>query len=141
MLSLTACTSPPSVTPLLRATDRALEAEARHLQTDLAQTQQSLNQSRLTLEQGFIKDLETQTILDKQWVLEASELYAVAREQLLIHQMEIERQYQHRRDNLELASQAQQRAITLLENQDRLITHTLGFDLWAWTQQPNFSGD
>jgi hypothetical protein len=131
-LLLASCTSPPSVAPLLRSAEQALTQEARLLQDDAARDAQQLAQTQATLAEAFEADLRECPQLTAPWVLEATDVYVAAREELIRHDAMLTQQRQTRVDNLRLAAQAQQRAIELLERQDQLITGTSGADLWRW---------
>ncbi len=130
LISVAGCGSPPAVTPLLRLADAAMRDEAQHIDTDIARLRASTDQSRCALDDAFAADLEQTAAPTKAWVLEAAQVYAAAREQLAMHQMQAEQAYAIRRANLLDASRAQRRAIALIERQDRLLTNTVGVDLW-----------
>ncbi|MCC7145148.1 MAG: hypothetical protein IT443_01745 [Phycisphaeraceae bacterium] len=136
LLCLAACTTPPSVAPLLRIVEKSLTQEQMLLQEDLARAQEYLRQQRAALADAFEADLQLKVALDRQWVLEATEVYAAAREELTRHEMILARQSEQRIDNLKVAEQARQRALAVLEQQDQLATGVLGWSVWQQLNQP-----
>jgi len=122
------------VTPLLRATEAALEHEATRLDTDRARVTEHARQTRAALDDAFAADLDTVDVIDKQWALEAAQVYAAAREAVALHERDARAQLDAREENLRLAAEAQRRAIALLERQDRLIAQTVGVDVWDWVR-------
>ncbi len=135
LLMLIGCTSPPAVTPLLRATATALEDEATRLEADRARAAEHGRQTRAALDDAFAADLDTVDVIEKRWALEAAQMYAAARERVALHQRDVQAELAARQDNLRLAAEAQRRAIALLEQQDRLIVETVGVDVWGFLQQ------
>ena len=127
------CTSPPSVTPLLRVAEKAMLDEASRIDEDAHRDAAQIDQTRQTLASAFDADLAQVKTLDAQWVKDAAEGYAVAREALARHEAALRSERSLRADNLRTAAQAQDRAIQLLERQDSLVTQITGLDLWRLT--------
>lgn len=123
------CTSPPSVTPLLRVTERALLEESdrlsRNVERDMAYTRQSLG----VLEDAYLRDLMQIDVLTPQWVHEATAVYVRARESVLEHEASLVREHEARAENLRDAAAATRRAIALTEQQDNLLRGVMGEDL------------
>ena len=128
------CGSPPSVTPLLRMADRAMQDEVARMDDDLERDLYQLGQTRQALATAFDADLAQQEQLTAQWVREGMDVYVAAREALTRQEMQLRRQRQQRQDNLRAAAQAVRRASRLLEQQDKLIEQTVGFDVWRLDQ-------
>ena len=114
------CAAPDAVGPLLAAGERVMVEEAEHLESDAARDAQWLTQSREALEQGYVRDLEEREGLDAAWVMQATRVYVAAREELLRHELVLDRQRQQRRENLHDAAAAVSRARELLEQQRAL---------------------
>lgn len=129
-MSIGGCASPPSVVLLLRSVERVLDEEQRLVREDAARQVQQIQQTLMALQQAFEQDLRAQSTLTPEWVLEATAVYVAACQELVRHQMELDRQYQQRQENLQLARQAQERAVSLLEKQDELIERVLGVEGW-----------
>jgi len=121
LLFLSACASPPSVVPLLRVADGAIDDERRLIESDAARQVQWVEQQRRSLADAYAADLHQRRVIDAQWVLTGTEAYAAARETLLRHGWELERQAELRRENLQAASRAIRRAAELIEKQDQLF--------------------
>jgi len=123
------CTSPPSVTPLLRVTERALLEESgrlsRNVERDKAYSRQTLG----VLEDAYYRDLMKTEVLTPQWVREATTVYVAARESVIEHEVSLAREYEVRADNLRNAAAATRRAIALIEQQDSLLRGVMGDDL------------
>ncbi len=130
LAALNSCGSPPSVVPLLRIADRAMQDEAGRLDEDLQRDINQLDQSRRMLQAAFEADLAQVQQLTAEWVLEATDVYIAAREALVHHESKLRQQRERRADNLNAASEAIRRAARLLEQQDKLIELTLGLDVW-----------
>lgn len=124
------CTSPPSVAPLLRISEQAMRAEVENLIADSARDRAGLDAARASIADGFDADLREQTAPTTEWIRQAAEVYAAAREELMRQELTLAQQRQTRADNLRAAAQAQHRAIELLERQDQLLTGITGVDLW-----------
>ncbi len=129
-LILSACASPPSVTPLLTVVNQALADEVAALVVDGQRDGARVNELRDNLADAFARDLQETPELSPRWVTEASEGYALAREALLRHELTLAEERQRRTENLRVARQAQDRALELLQQQDKLLTDTLRLDLW-----------
>ena len=130
---LCGCESPPSVSPLLRASSMAVADEILHLQTDIARDREQLAQTRASLDAAFDADLEqaeSNNTLNGEWIREAMVVYVPAREALVRHEATLATERQQRIDNLTTAVEAQQRALQLLERQDELIRDTTHFSVW-----------
>ncbi len=123
------CTSPPSVTPLLRVTEQALLEESnklsRYVERDHAYTRQSLG----ILEDAFHRDLMQTDTLTPQWIREATAVYVTARESVLKNEATLVREHETRAKNLSDAALATRRAIAMIEKQDGLLRGVMGDDL------------
>lgn len=124
------CTAPPSVLPLLDASERAMALEITHLATDQERDAQWIAQTRRSLEQAYEADLAQVEVLTPQWVHDATSVYVLAREALVRHEVELLAQRQQRMDNLQAAAEAVQRARAVLQQQDRLWTDLAGVNDW-----------
>lgn len=100
-------------------------------QEDLARDRQGLTERREALRSAFEADLTERKELDAAWVRDAAEGYAAAVEGLTRHEAELERMRQTRTENLRMAVEAQQRAMTLLAGQDAMIRGATGWDAWS----------
>ena len=129
------CTSPPSVAPLLRVTQAALEAEASQLEADAHRDAQWIDQTRTALAQAYEADLAQTDELSVQWVRDATSVYVAAREALLQHEMNLKQQRMQRAANLRAANLATQRAQAMLEQQDALMSTFVGIDGWQLLEQ------
>jgi len=128
LCSATGCTTPPSVEPLLALADRALRQEAAHLADDMERDRARLEQTRRALADAFDRDLEQADPLTGDWVREALRVYVIAREQLVRHEADLERNMATRADNLRAGSEALHRALGVLRYRDAAVTdstHTL----------------
>lgn len=130
---LTGCASPPAVSPLMRVVTQALQQEQAMLQTDQQRTTAGMDQQRAMLKAAFDADMNERQTLDKAWVNDHAAVYVAAREALLRHELELERQNEQRRENLTDAMAAQQRAVQLIEQQDALMANVP--DARRWLQQ------
>ena len=83
MLLIAGCASPPSVSPLLRISASAVEAERSHLAADLERQSQWYEQQRQMLHSGFAADLEAQIDINADWVQRGVNAYVTARELVL----------------------------------------------------------
>ena len=125
------CGSPPSVVPVMQVVEATLQREAQSLsQVQAARDRLYLEQARRQLDEGYRRDLASTQALSPQWVESATSVYVAAREALLRQEIELARQRETRVENLQLAAQAQGRAVALLQRQDNLLRQTLGLDLW-----------
>jgi hypothetical protein len=126
------CSSPPSVVPLLRGVQRGLIRERQHLAQD-SQRSDAIAQAQLdSLEQAFVADMDGRQQLDRAWVTEHTQAYVLARDAVLRQRMNHQAAYRQRRENLDLAIAVQDRAISLIEQQDALLGHMP--DLRRWIQ-------
>ena len=132
IMALAGCTSPPAVGPLLRSVGQVLAQEQKLLGDDAARDAEYLAQNQAALVEAFEADLREQQDPSPQWVLEATRVYVASREALLRHDAQLQRQREIRADNLRMATQAQQRALELIEKQDQLVT-SAGVDVWRLT--------
>lgn len=123
------CTSPPSVAPLLRVTERALLEESDRLGQSVERDKDYTRQTLRVLEDAYHRDLMQADELTPQWVREAISVYVAARESLLEHEMTLIREHETRAENLRDAALATQRAIALIEQQDNLLRGVMGEDL------------
>lgn len=133
ILASSGCGSPPSVVPVLRIVESALEQEASRVQSvDAARDQQFFASTRRDLEAAYRADLNETSSLTPDWIESATLVYVTAREQLLRQELQRAAQRDTRAENLRTASAAQSRAISILEQQDRLLQR-FGVDLWRMT--------
>jgi len=123
------CASPPSVTPLLRVSERALLQEAAQQTIDAQRDAEHLRQTRRSLEQAYNQDLAQTQELTVAWVQDATQAYVSAREALLRHEQVLSHERRAREENLQAAASAIRRAIGLIEQQDKLLTGAMGEDL------------
>ncbi len=114
------CRTPASVGPLLDVVDRVLADEQRLLTEDGQRQNAWFDQQRQTLAAAFEADLVDRE-LTVDWVQTHTIAYVAAREALLAHELELHRQRETRRENLQLAARAQHRAKALLERHDELL--------------------
>ena len=129
-LVVAGCSAPPSVTPLLRVTRSVLHEESQRLAADAARIGDRYERQRAELAAAFERDLREREELDEAWVGEAVRVYVAAREAVAA-QADAERAgYANRIDNLAAASEAQERAIALLEHHRRLLPWPEPFDGW-----------
>ena len=135
-LALPACTTPPSVTPLLRLTHEALHAEAQRLAADTARDRAHLDAVRRSLAAGYDADLAQRDAITADWARDAAEAYAAAREALVRHELALRHERELRADNLAAAAEATERAIALLEQQDALITGATRMNAWRLLRKP-----
>ncbi len=119
VMLLSACTS-PSILPLLRATRQAVESEITYLDAERQRDDAVLTERQRALAAAFDADMTRQQTLDPQWVREAVNVYATAREALLRHDMSLQDERSQRASNLRAAVEAQDLAISLLELQEGL---------------------
>lgn len=127
------CASPPSLTPLLQAVDRALDDEHQQVTQDAERQSAWLQQQQQALRAAFEADLNEQQSLQRDWVAEHVRVYVTARETLTEHHHRLRQTYRMRLENLQAASLAQQRAIALIQRQDQLFERLP--DLRRWLQQ------
>lgn len=139
--ALGGCTSPPSVAPLLQASERALAMEAAHLVDDAEREAQWIAQSRRSLEQAYDADLAQVEELTPQWVREATRVYVLAREELTRHEAQLREQRRQRAENLHATADAIRRAGAMLQQQDRLWLGLVGVDAWSLLTHERSSGD
>lgn len=130
MVLICGCGSPPSVTPLLRAAGTAVELEVGRLEEDAQRDRLQVESSRRAIRDAFDADLQLNPHPDAAWVRSATHAFALAMEELVRQELRLMQERKQRAENLRDALRAQQRAIRLIEQQDRLIEQTLGFDLW-----------
>jgi len=129
VLMMTGCTTPPSVAPLLRITERALHEESLRIQDDTRRDSERMRGALESLEEGFNRDLEQKETLTPDWVREATTVYIAAREMVVSHQNALTQDRIIRADNLAAAASATRRAISLIEGQDRLFDGVMDEDL------------
>jgi hypothetical protein len=123
------CTSPPSVTPLLRVTERALISESARLNDDAERDSQYARQTLRSLKDAYDRDLEQADGLTADWVRDATSVYVAAREALLRNEIARAHERRQRSDNLQAAASATRRAIGLIEQQDKLLNAVAGEDI------------
>ncbi len=134
MSLVSGCGSPPAVTALLQASQRAVAMEVTAQQTDLVRDAQMQEERRAALSDGFEMDLVQRATLDAAWVRSATQGYVAAMVELTRHEEALKAQRLQRIDNLQTAQQAQLRALQLLQMQDQWLQGTLGLDLWRLEQ-------
>ncbi len=123
------CATPPSVAPLLRVTQRALLDESGRLKVDAERDTLYTRQTLRTLEDAYNQDLDQAEGLTPDWVREATSVYVTARETTISHQHALAQEYRVRADNLVAAASATQRALVLIEQQDKLLDGAVNRDL------------
>ncbi len=133
------CTTPPSVTPLLRITENALLQEAENIREDARHGTEQMRRSLDVLEEGFNRDLEQIEVLTPRWVREATAVYVLARETVVKHQNAMTQAHNNRAENLRAAAAATRRAIALIERRDRLLDGVVGEDLRRLISQTGLS--
>jgi hypothetical protein len=116
----------------MQVSRKAMKQEVSHVRNAMQRRDQVLKQRQAALKTGFDADLAQQDKLSKTWVKEATIGYVAAREALLRQHHQTNRAHHQRIDNLQSAMHAQQRAIDLLQRQDRVLQQQLGGDLWQW---------
>jgi hypothetical protein len=126
---LMGCSTPPSVAPLLRVTERALVAESGRLQEDAERDKTYTRQVLGSLDDAYRRDLEQAETLTPGWVLEATTVYVAARDAVIRHEQSLTRERDNRADNLRAAATATRRAILLIEQQDGLLRGLAGEEL------------
>ncbi|MBI1373903.1 MAG: hypothetical protein GC159_14365 [Phycisphaera sp.] len=133
---LGACASPPSIEPLLRSAENAMRDEQRLLDDDRVRHGQWFDQQRATLEAAYAADLAARpaTELDRAWVRDGTAVYVAAREAMLRHELELQRQNDVRRRNLQLADMAVQQAVALMQQQDQLFERVPDVRRWLTEQ-------
>ena len=134
------CTSPPSVVPLLEYTAAAIEAEAAQLVNGSAVERERVAHAERSLDAAFAADLRETDTLTIDWVSEATAVYVAAREALIRHELELQRQREARAEQLRSAALAQRRAIELLQQRDRLIVDATAIDAWRWLRPTKKDG-
>lgn len=125
------CTSPPSVMPLLNATQQTLEREAERLTVDTDRDAEWIEQARLSLEHAYEADLHDVDALTPEWVGSATQVYVSAREALVRHESTLREERHRRAENLQAAAEATRRAAAMLQQQDRLWLDAVGGDGWS----------
>ena len=126
---LVGCSTPPSVAPLLRVTERVLVEESGRLAEDAERDGAYTRQVLGSLEDAYRRDLEQAGELTPGWVLEATMVYVAAREAVVRHEQSLARERGNRADNLRAAAAATRRAILLIEQQDGLLRGVAGEEL------------
>ena len=139
-MAMSACTAPPSVAPLLRVAEKAMTDEAARIEGDTSRDAAQAEQVRASLSAGFDADLAANKKPTAEWIKDAAEGYAAARESLARHEAAMRVERDARADNLRAAAEAQRRAISLIEQQDALITGTIGLDVWRMNFNRPLSG-
>lgn len=129
VISMVGCSTPPSVAPLLRVTERALIEESDRLAQDAARDQANTRQVLGSLEDAYRRDLEQVEALTPDWVLEATTVYVAARDAVIRNEESLARERDIRVDNLRAAATATRRAIRLIEQQDGLLRGVTGDEL------------
>ncbi len=135
LVVLAGCASPPSVTPLMRVVASTLDTEAQRVDADIEQVMRWHTAQKQALRAGFEADLASQATLEPRWVSEHVLVYVTARELLLNNRLEQVAAAEQRRTNLELAAEAQRRAIGLIEQQDALLQRVPDLRRWVIEQQ------
>ena len=129
--ALAGCTSPPSVVPMMRSVELALRTEAQRIQDEAAATDQRyLQLARQSLIEAYRQDLQSQEAISAEWVESATGAYVAAREALQAEAWSRQQARQTRMANLELAADAQNKAMSLLQDQDAMWQDQVEADLW-----------
>lgn len=128
------CASPPSVVPLLEQVHHVLADQQQDLQQRAEQDAVRFDQQRQMLQQAYEADLTARPQLDADWVRDGTAAYVTALEAMLRHELQLTDQLRTRGRNLELAADAQRRAIRLIQRQDELLERLP--DLRRWIDQP-----
>lgn len=126
---LAGCSTPPSVAPLLRVTERALVEESGRLAEDAERDRVHTRQVLGSLDDAYRRDLEQAEALTPGWVLEATTVYVAARDAVIRHELTLAQERGNRADNLRAAATATRRAILLIEQQDSLLRGVAGEEL------------
>lgn len=124
------CGSSPSVVPLLNSVQRVLEQEAELVNSDAERQRGWLEQQKKSLQDGFGADLSAREKLDAVWVKDHTDVYVAAREALVEHEMRCNVAFGRRLENLAAAKRAQERAVGLIEEQDRLFERVPDLRRW-----------
>jgi len=134
-LAGTGCSTPPSVEPLLSVSQRVMLAEAQRVEADTQRDEQRVRQSLSALEAAFAADLEQRDGLDPAWLMSAVSGYTAARESLVEHRIQLQRERQTRARNLRQAAALTDRAVGMLQRRDALVDRVLPqLDpaIWRW---------
>lgn len=124
------CSTPPSVPLLVNVAGKVIEREQQHLADDAQRMGQWYDQQRASLAAGFNDDLAARGDLDAEWVARGAGVYVTARELLLRHELESQRQIETRRENLRLAGEALGRATIVMQQQDQLLWSATRLRQW-----------
>ena len=120
------CSSPSSVLPILEHVNVVLDEQIRFVDHQLEKEKIYLAQVRDSLRQGFQNDLdEHASDLEREWVWEAVQVYAVAIESLKTHELEQQQRIASQVERIKKAKQAQSKAISLIKLQDGAIQEIL----------------
>lgn len=119
--ALVGCGAPRSVDRLIDQAARAVEAERRLLERDLARAEALLAERRAALADGFEADLAARQTIDRDWVGAHARAYAAAREAVLRDALARESELATRRANLGDALRAQRLAADLVATHRRLF--------------------
>ncbi len=133
------CAAPPSVAPLLRVAGRSLGEESQRLISDAERDRAHMQQSLGLLEDAFVRDLEQAPQLNPQWVRDATVVYVAAREALIRHEQTLAQERGNRAANLRSAGAAINRAVSMIEQQDRLLRGVTGSELRSLLELPVFT--
>lgn len=131
------CSAPPSVAPLLRVAGKAINEESQRLAGDADRDRANVRQSLGMLEDAFERDLEQTPELSAEWVRDATVVYVAAREALIRHEQALKQERDIRAANLRSAGAAINRAVSMIEQQDRLLGDVTGSELRSLLELPN----
>ena len=127
-LLLPACT-PPSVHGLLDLSGQVIASETQHIEDDIARDRLHFNQLRQSLDAAFDTDVAQTSELTPQYVREARQVYAAAREAVTRNELQTIQSRRTRQRNLQAAMHLQQRAAALIHRRDDLVTELYRYTL------------
>ena len=128
LVALPGCT-PPSVHSLLDLSQQVIERETQHLDEDIARDQLHYQQLRTSLDAAFDADVQQTDDLSPQYVREARQVYAAAREAITRSELQVIDARRARQQNLQAAMHLQQRAASLIEQRDDLVMELYRYTL------------
>ncbi|MBI1370313.1 MAG: hypothetical protein GC162_16890 [Planctomycetes bacterium] len=138
VLMLGGCATPPSVPLLVEVAQKTIADERKHLDEDQARNSAWYEQERASLEAGYEADLAAHPQIDKDWVLAGTRVYVTAREALVEHEARSAEQIRTRARNLTLASEALDRALSVLQQREMLLWDAPQLRAWIAAQSsPN----
>ena len=134
ILLLTGCTSAPSVLPMLDRVGVVLTEERAMLAEDGKLVAGRYEQTRDMLRDAYEKDLAVKEgkQISADWVIDATRVYVAAREILLKQMADEMNSLETRMRNLDLAKEAQSKAVQMMRQQDELMLNMSGVSFWDW---------